>query len=310
MPYLVYLLFLQELIADDNSAINIINDHLKPENYESAFQHLSSEMENCDHRHDLAHQIKQMRTSRDQQPGNQPCEITFSPESREDGLAENGIKTKVVDPKRHTESAERKDYVSSLKHDDLLTSTQAQRNTTKQESGPCPSPFSNTSNSVQREDNDVHQQAISEVTGVTGSIDKAGAKKVNSVCTQTEECNRGVVMEFGGPPQTPVVLHASTQTHGEQTTQPEKEEEQNDECTESPPLSPTPASQTEKLLLSGSFPIPANPAHLAERIRRNRSRMSAAYDDTEYEPYGLPEVVMKGVQRICSELSAMCAIQP
>ncbi|XP_058252964.1 centromere protein F isoform X1 [Hemibagrus wyckioides] len=291
-----------ELIADDNSAINIINDHLKPENYESAFQHVSSEMENCDHRHDLAHQIKQMRTSRDQQPGNQPCKITFSPESREDGLTENGTETKVIDPKRHTESAERKDYyVSSLMHDDLVTSThsgKAQRNTTKQESGPSPSPVSNTSNTVQREDNVVHQQEISEVTGVTGSIDKAGAKKVNSVCTQTEECNREVVVEFGDPPQRPVVLHASTQTHGEQTTQ--KEEEQNDECTESPPLSPTPASQTEKLLLSGSFPIPANPAHLAERIRRNRSRMSAAYDDTEYEPYGLPEVVMKGFADIPS----------
>ncbi|KAK3535781.1 hypothetical protein QTP70_021090 [Hemibagrus guttatus] len=297
-----------ELIADDNSAINIINDHLKPEirsmNCESAVQDLSSEMENCDHRHDLAHQIKQMGPSMDQQPGNQPCEITFSPESREDGLAENGIETKVIDPKSHTESAERKDYdVSSLMYDDLVTSThsgEAHRNMRRQETGLSPSPVSNASNSVRREDNVVDQQEISEVTGDTGSVDKAGAKEVKTVCTQTEECNREVVMEFGGPPQRPVVLHAGTQTHGEQTQQPEKEDEQSDECTESPTLSPSPTSETEKLLLCGSFPIPANPARLAERIRRNRSRMSAAYDDTEYEPYGLPEVVMKGFADIPS----------
>lgn len=49
-----------------------------------------------------------------------------------------------------------------------------------------------------------------------------------------------------------------------------------------------------QVLFSGSFPIPADPARLAERIRRNRTQLSAAFDDTEYEPYGLPEVVMKG----------------
>ncbi|KAM7389877.1 hypothetical protein PAMP_023824 [Pampus punctatissimus] len=48
------------------------------------------------------------------------------------------------------------------------------------------------------------------------------------------------------------------------------------------------------MLFSSSFPIPADPARLAERIRRNRTQLSAAFDDTEYEPYGLPEVVMKG----------------
>ena len=64
---------------------------------------------------------------------------------------------------------------------------------------------------------------------------------------------------------------------------------------DSPPLSPiTPAEGCDRLLFSGSFPIPSDPARLAERIRRSRSQMSAAYDDTEYEPYGLPEVVMKG----------------
>ncbi|KAK2838654.1 hypothetical protein Q7C36_013468 [Tachysurus vachellii] len=292
-----------ELITDDNS---VINDHLKTETM-SAFLDLSSQIENCYPRNDVAYrndsnnQNKQMGQCRDQLPGNQTCEITFSPESREDGLPENGIQTKVIDPKHDTESAEGKDYyMSSLVRDDVEISThsgKAQRNTTKQEHEPSPAQGSQTTNFVQRENNAVDQQGISEVTG---SIDKAGAKEVKNVCTQTEECNREVVMDFGGPQQRPVVLHASTQTHGEQTVQPEKEEEQSDACTESPPFFPTLASETEKLLLSGSFPIPANPAHLAERIRRNRSRMSAAYDETEYEPYGLPEVVMKGFADIPS----------
>lgn len=72
-----------------------------------------------------------------------------------------------------------------------------------------------------------------------------------------------------------------------------------EELVESPPLSPVLPSPvgTEadaRMLLAGSFPIPADPARLAERIRRNRTQLSAAFDDTEYEPYGLPEVVMKG----------------
>ncbi|XP_026991402.2 centromere protein F isoform X2 [Tachysurus fulvidraco] len=290
-----------ELIADDNS---LINDHPKSEiKTMSAFIDLSSEMENypkidAAYQNDSNDQNKQMGQCRDQLPGNQTCEITFSPESREDGLAENRIQTKVIDPKHDTESAERKDYyMSSLVQDDGVISThsgKAQRNTTKQEHEPSPARGSQTTNFVLRENNAVDQQEISEVTG---SIDKAGAKEVKSVCTQTEECNREVVTDFGGPQQRPVVLHATTQTHGEQTMQPEKDEEQSDE---SPPFSPTLASETEKLLLSGSFPIPANPAHLAERIRRNRSRMSAAYDETEYEPYGLPEVVMKGFADIPS----------
>ncbi|MGH0181482.1 UNVERIFIED_CONTAM: hypothetical protein FKN15_006525 [Acipenser sinensis] len=47
-------------------------------------------------------------------------------------------------------------------------------------------------------------------------------------------------------------------------------------------------------LVAQAFPWEAKPAEIAERIRRNRSRMSVAFDDTEYEPYGLPEVVMRG----------------
>uniref|UniRef100_A0A8C4RYG4 Centromere protein F-like n=1 Tax=Erpetoichthys calabaricus TaxID=27687 RepID=A0A8C4RYG4_ERPCA len=53
-------------------------------------------------------------------------------------------------------------------------------------------------------------------------------------------------------------------------------------------------------LLSLAFPLESNPAEIAERILRNRNRLSVAYDDTEYEPYGLPEVVMKGFADIPS----------
>lgn len=307
MPYLVHLLSPQELIADDNNVINDVNNHLKMEiktmNSKRTSEFSISPDLSSDHSHDLTHQIKQTGQSEDQQPGIQPCEISFQPESREDDLAENGMKTKVIDPKLNTESADRKDScMSSLGHDEVVTVTQSDKthkNTTEQENEHIPAADSQTSNPVLREDNAVVQQEISEVTGVTGSIDKVGTKEVKSVCTQTEECNREEVEDFGSPQQRPVVLRVSTQTHGEQIIH---SEEENDECTESPPLSPAPTSETERLLFSGSFPIPANPAHLAERIRRSRSRMSAAYDDTEYEPYGLPEVVMKGVQWLCSDL--------
>ncbi|CAJ1058740.1 centromere protein F [Xyrichtys novacula] len=86
-------------------------------------------------------------------------------------------------------------------------------------------------------------------------------------------------------------------------TQTEEEEEEEEESVESPPVSPVLSEEAEvadKSLFSGSFPIPADPARLAERIRRNRTQLSAAFDDTEYEPYGLPEVVMKGFADIPS----------
>lgn len=84
-----------------------------------------------------------------------------------------------------------------------------------------------------------------------------------------------------------------------------EEEEDEDASVESPPAS-SPAWMPEsgsQVLFSGSFPIPADPARLAERIRRNRTQLSAAFDDTEYEPYGLPEVVMKGTHTIVVVLS-------
>lgn len=109
---------------------------------------------------------------------------------------------------------------------------------------------------------------------------------MNSVSTQTEN--------GPGRPNAAAVqlVSATTQTDGD-------DREVEEESVESPPLSPVqlPPAETEadaRMLLAASFPIPADPARLAERIRRNRTQLSAAFDDTEYEPYGLPEVVMKG----------------
>ncbi|XP_014068425.2 trichohyalin isoform X1 [Salmo salar] len=125
--------------------------------------------------------------------------------------------------------------------------------------------------------------------------------EVRSTSSQTEE--RGATGVW--TPTQPSTPATSPETH-QVYTQTEKEEDgENDEDevpTESPPMSPVWMSEAEgdRMLFSGSFPIPADPARLAERIRRNRYQMSAAYDDTEYEPYGLPEVVMKGFADIPS----------
>nr|XP_057916009.1 centromere protein F [Doryrhamphus excisus] len=77
------------------------------------------------------------------------------------------------------------------------------------------------------------------------------------------------------------------------------EDEEDEELDNAPPTAPRVETSEvretrDKMLFSTSFPIPADPVRLAERIRRNRTQLSAAFDDTEYEPYGLPEVVMKG----------------
>ncbi|XP_058653429.1 centromere protein F isoform X2 [Onychostoma macrolepis] len=112
--------------------------------------------------------------------------------------------------------------------------------------------------------------------------------EVKSVSTQTEESQELIL----GDKQPPV--HICTQTDAEQ---PETVEDK--EPAVSPPLSSTPQSVTNQMLVSSVFPM-NDPAHLAERIRQNRNRMSVAYDETEYEPYGLPEVVMKGFADIPS----------
>lgn len=119
--------------------------------------------------------------------------------------------------------------------------------------------------------------ATSETNTTHGSSGKHGRTEMKSVSSQTEESLN--------PRSAPPELHcAHTQTE--------------EELVESPPVSPITRSEAAelglKVLFSGSFPIPSDPASLAERIRRNRTQLSAAFDDTEYEPYGLPEVVMKG----------------
>uniref|UniRef100_A0A4W5NJY3 Si:dkeyp-115e12.6 n=1 Tax=Hucho hucho TaxID=62062 RepID=A0A4W5NJY3_9TELE len=113
---------------------------------------------------------------------------------------------------------------------------------------------------------------------------------VRSTSSQTEE---GGATLYPPPATLPETHQVYTQT--------EKENDEDEVPTEYPPMSPVWMSEAEgDRMFSGSFPIPADPARLAERIRRNRCQMSAAYDNTEYEPYGLPEVVMKGFADIPS----------
>lgn len=135
-------------------------------------------------------------------------------------------------------------------------------------------------------------RATSDINTTTTNdySDRDVRTEMKSVSSQTEEsfypCSAPTASE---------VHCAYTQT---------EEEEDEEELVESPSLSPVASPEGaglgDKMLFSGSFPIPADPAHLAERIRRNRTQLSAAFDDTEYEPYGLPEVVMKGFADIPS----------
>lgn len=121
--------------------------------------------------------------------------------------------------------------------------------------------------------------ATSEADTAEEMSERADRTQMRSVRVQTDDI----------APTAPELRSAHTQT----------EEEGEDESVESPPLSPVALPPRmggeDQVLFSGSFPIPADPARLAERIRRNRTQLSAAFDDTEYEPYGLPEVVMKGI---------------
>ncbi|XP_039669331.1 centromere protein F isoform X2 [Perca fluviatilis] len=137
-------------------------------------------------------------------------------------------------------------------------------------------------------------RATNEINPTNNSSDKYVRAEMKSVSSQTEES-----LYPRSAPTASELYCAYTQT--------EEEEKAEEELVESPPIShvsPVPlcegAKLGDKMLFSGSFPIPADPAHLAERIRRNRTQLSAAFDDTEYEPYGLPEVVMKGFADIPS----------
>ncbi|KAG5853084.1 hypothetical protein ANANG_G00069360 [Anguilla anguilla] len=137
-----------------------------------------------------------------------------------------------------------------------------------------------------------------------GDPEGSVSKELRSMATQTDGDSRGVEQVRPGPPAGGgEIKHSSTQTEPAeiQDEDPNTSNEELEQNSYSPPLSPmlAPEGGTGPLF-SGSFPIPADPARLAERIRRNRSRISAAFDDTEYEPYGLPEVVMKGFADIPS----------
>lgn len=111
------------------------------------------------------------------------------------------------------------------------------------------------------------------------TADKTFNTEIRSVTSQTDES-----LYFCGTFR----VCASTQT--------EEDLKDKEESVDSPPVAVSEKTEPgDKMLLSGSFPIPADPAQLAERIRRSRTQLSAAFDDTEYEPYGLPEVVMKGI---------------
>ncbi|XP_068182020.1 centromere protein F isoform X2 [Antennarius striatus] len=130
---------------------------------------------------------------------------------------------------------------------------------------------------------DVSRQ-INASRGSSGRDIRTEMKSVNS---QTEES-----FYPGSAPQESIRFScASTQT---------EEVEDEEEPMESPTASLPSSELGDTELFSGVFPIPADPASLAERIRRNRTQLSAAFDDTEYEPYGLPEVVMKGFADIPS----------
>ncbi|KAG8003967.1 Centromere protein F [Nibea albiflora] len=129
-------------------------------------------------------------------------------------------------------------------------------------------------------------RATNEINTSNDSSNREVRTKMRNISSQTEEC----LYPRSAP--TATVLHSAY-------TQTEEEEGEEEELVESPPVSPVVlpkgAGLEDKVLFSGSFPIPADPVRLAERIRRNRTQLSAAFDDTEYEPYGLPEVVMKDV---------------
>nr|XP_019958536.1 PREDICTED: centromere protein F-like [Paralichthys olivaceus] len=136
-------------------------------------------------------------------------------------------------------------------------------------------------------------RTTNEINTTNDSSERAARTDMKSVSSQTEDSLY------------PRSAPAASELHCAYTqTEEEEEEEEEDEFVESPPVSPIPSSKGaksgDKMLFSGSFPIPADPARLAERIRRNRTQLSAAFDDTEYEPYGLPEVVMKGFADIPS----------
>ncbi|XP_017545326.1 centromere protein F isoform X2 [Pygocentrus nattereri] len=309
----------KELIANnDCTRINVDDQHkvdITALDVYSTFPVSSSGMEKSGDKYDSAHTVKS-RGPREEAPGavllsleEQSDENTFTTKVQEDCCAIAKSETKAIDPKLNSEPSNCSDSLKPcLNRDEAVTPT-LRLNTlgsTTDQQNEHPAALGRQTDNSQRQDNVVikflatDQGSRSEAVKVAGNADHADTKEVKNVSTQTEECSEWAVEEVGrfiAPKERMILMHASTQTQVEEVNQPE---DVDIESVASPSSSPVPPPETEKVLFSGAFPIPANPAHLAERIRRNRSRMSAAYDDTEYEPYGLPEVVMKGFADIPS----------
>ncbi|XP_035017162.2 centromere protein F isoform X2 [Hippoglossus stenolepis] len=164
------------------------------------------------------------------------------------------------------------------------TGQQVTKGPTKTKTAECP-----TENPVAKPNT---SRTTSEINTTNDSSERSARTDMKSVSSQTEESLY------------PRSAPTASELHSAYTQTEEKEEKDELGLVESPPVSLIPSSEgaksRDKMLFSGSFPIPSDPARLAERIRRNRTQLSAAFDDTEYEPYGLPEVVMRGFADIPS----------
>lgn len=300
----------KDYIVVDDRTITELTDEPKKKNTalddNGTSQVSSSETETAeDTRHDLAHPVKSREPSEDASeavvvsPENQSLEDTFRRKIQENHSATGKSEL-------NTESQDlRATQLPCLNFNESVTlseHTGALESTSDQQIKHDAALRSLTDNSALMEDEVMKRLAANQgQKSVAKVTDETVTKEVKSVSTQTEECSEREVEDIRRSlalQEKMTLLHVSTQT--EEMKQSEEEKCQDDKLPTSPPSSPAPQSEPEKLMFSSAFPIPADPAHLAERIRRNRSRMSAAYDDTEYEPYGLPEVVMKGFADIPS----------
>ncbi|CAN9515072.1 unnamed protein product [Ophioblennius macclurei] len=216
------------------------------------------------------------------------------------------LEPKTVQPSKKLTSLQ--EYSENTANVDQESEKENQEFNVVQQSGvsPAPSKSRRDAEVVQMSEKTVQQCATKDDHRVSGaSLTKADGLAKPNPLGETNETTRT------GKPSGTDMRSVSVQTDGglssrgaptacvtTQTEEEEEEEEDGDELVESPPMSPVvPPEGGESdsgMLFASSFPIPADPARLAERIRRNRTQLSAAFDDTEYEPYGLPEVVMKG----------------
>ncbi|MBN3281998.1 CENPF protein, partial [Polyodon spathula] len=146
-------------------------------------------------------------------------------------------------------------------------------------------------------------------TAALGSIPPLRVE-VSTAGTQTEREEEGKTAALGSiPPLRVEVSTAGTQTEAEESglgnsatvSKEVRTAETQTDWRLGETERPGEGGRTEgHQLVAQAFPWEANPAEIAERIMRKRSRVSVAFDDTEYEPYGLPEVVMRGFADIPS----------